>query len=92
MKNHKYSAITLFSKLPILKELFVKMAICVFEVKNTADTPEKVVSAVFLTSSYWLFSSIAVMVFSMVFRIFFSFFAMWDATSYFFDETISRGM
>ena len=33
MKNHKYSAVKLFSKLPILKELFVKMAICVIEVK-----------------------------------------------------------
>ena len=36
MKNHKYPAVTLFSKLPILKELFVKMAICVFEVKKGA--------------------------------------------------------
>ena len=34
MENHKYPAVTLFSKLPILKELFVKMAICVFEVKK----------------------------------------------------------
>ena len=33
MKNHKYPAVTLISKLPILKELFVKMAICVIEVK-----------------------------------------------------------
>ena len=33
MKNHKSPAVTLFSKWPILKELFVKLAICVIEVK-----------------------------------------------------------
>jgi hypothetical protein len=33
MKNHKYPAVALFSQLPILKDLFVKMAICVIEVK-----------------------------------------------------------